>query len=86
MKNMLKSFTFWFVVAGIVVVWYNLSGQDDKNIIMVGLNPILVALDNPVCRSILNEIPYSWHLLSLASMTLYGILLDLIRRIIRKGN
>lgn len=87
MKKVLRSFTFWFIVVGIIVVVYNLAGQDDKNIIMCGLNPILVALDNQVCRPILNEIPYSWHLLSLLSMALYGAIFDFIRYLIkRKSN
>ena len=84
LKIRLQSFTFGFIIVGIIVVMYNLSGQDDKNIVMIGLNPILVALDNPVCRPILNEIPYSWHLLSLVSMTLYGTLFDFLKYFFRR--
>jgi hypothetical protein len=84
MKKVLGNFTFWFIIVGIIVVLYNLAGQDDKNIIMIGLNPIMVALDNQYCRPIINGVPYLSHLLSLISMTLYGVILDLVKSIIKR--
>lgn len=77
-KKMLRSFTFWFMVAGVVVVTYNFVGQDDKNIIMIGLNPILSRLSHSDYRPLINSILYLWHLLSISSMILYGAFFDAV--------
>ena len=82
-KRLLKSFTFWFIVAGIGLVLYNLSGHDDKSIIMIGLNPLLSILSHSDYCLTIAEIPYLWHLLSFLTMTLYGIFFDLLACIIR---
>lgn len=85
MKKLLKSGTFWFVLIGVLIVIYNLTGHDDKSIIMIGLNPILNLLSSSkYCRAIAN-VPYLWHLLSILTMTVYGLLLDGIRAYRRKG-
>ena len=82
-QRILKSFTFWFVIAGVGLVLYNLSGQDNKSIIMVGLNPLLSILSHSDYCLTISEIPYLWHLLSFLTMTLYGIFFDLLACIIR---
>lgn len=41
MKKIFRSFTFWFFIASIVVIIINITGNDDKNILLIGLNPIL---------------------------------------------
>ena len=46
MKKLLKSGVLWFLLLGVAVVGYNLTGRDDKNIIMVGLNPLLSTVFN----------------------------------------
>lgn len=84
MKKAIKSFTFYFFILGIIVVSLNLAGQDDKNILLIGLNPILVSLDNPTCRPVINSVPYLWHILSLITMTMYGAVLDGIKVILKK--
>lgn len=41
MKKIFKSFTFWFFIVSIAVIIMNITGNDDKNILLIGLNPIL---------------------------------------------
>ncbi|MDU5111884.1 MAG: hypothetical protein E6248_15720 [Clostridium sp.] len=41
MKKIFKSATFWFFIASIAVIIINITGNDDKNILLIGLNPIL---------------------------------------------
>jgi len=84
MKRFLKSFTFYFFILGLIIICLNLAGQDDKNVLLIGINPILVWLDNPNTRPIINEVPYLWHILSLVTMSLYGVLFDWVRILIKK--
>ena len=58
MKKILKSFTFWFVVIGIIGVVLNITGNDDINL-FIGVNPILNVLSSTKsCRDVINTIPY----------------------------
>lgn len=41
MMKIFRSFTFWFFIASIAVIIINITGNDDKNILLIGLNPIL---------------------------------------------
>lgn len=81
MKKIIKSFTFWFVILGVAVVILNILNLDDMNILMIGLNPILNLLSSS--RLDIAAIPYLWHILSLLTMTAYGLALDGIRYLIR---
>lgn len=86
MKKILKSFTFWFVVIGIIGVVLNITGNDDINL-FIGVNPILNVLSSTKsCRDVINTIPYLWHILSLVTMTGYGLAIDGIRVLIKKVN
>ena len=80
MKRLLKCWTFWVLLDGILVVVYNLAGHDDKNIIMIGLNPGLNMLSSSDACTTIADVPYLWHLLSIISMTCYGLLLDGVRK------
>jgi len=84
MKKVFKSFTFYFFILGLIIVCLNLAGLDDKNILLIGLNPILLWLDNPNLRPLINEVPYIWHILSLITMSLYGLTIDFIRALVIK--
>lgn len=84
MKKVFKSFTFYFIILGLIIVCLNLAGLDDKNILLIGLNPILLWLDNPNLRPLINEVPYIWHILSLITMSLYGLTIDFIRALVIK--
>lgn len=41
MKRILKSFTFWLALISIFTIIYNISGNDDKNLIFGLSNPLL---------------------------------------------
>lgn len=80
MKKFYKTFTFYFIVIEIIIVVLNILGQDDMNILMIGLNPILNLLDNSKeVRDFMNSNTYFWHIASLITNTLYGLILDFIR-------
>ena len=84
MKKVFKSFTFYFIILGLIIVCLNLAGQDDKNILLIGLNPILLWLDNPNLRPLINGVPYLWHILSIITMSLYGLIVDFVIALVRK--
>ena len=77
MKKLVKSWALWFILLGIAVLIYNLTGRDDKNIVMIGLNPLLSTVFNTSEFCIAAEqYPYVWHVLSMLSMVMYGLVLD----------
>ena len=80
MKKFYKSFTFYFVILGILVVILNVLEFDDMNILMIGLNPILNILDDSsaIC-DFMNSGNYLWHIASIITNILYGLILDFIR-------
>lgn len=80
-----KTFTFYFIIIGIIIVVVNIAGQDDMNLFLIGLNPILNLLDNSKnVRDFMNSNTYFWHIASLLTNTLYGLILDSIRVKIKK--
>lgn len=85
MKSIIKSFTFWFSILGIVVVILNLLKLDDMNIIMIGLNPILNLLSGSDLCDVIAGVPYLWHVLSVVTMIGYGFTIDGIKGLIKKG-
>lgn len=85
MKKFYKSFTFYFLIIGILVVVLNILEFDDMNLFMIGLNPILNLLDNSkVIRDLMNSGNYLWHIASFLTNILYGLILDFIRIKIKK--
>ena len=74
MKKIIKSFTFWFALLGVIVAILNILKLDDMNILMIGLNPILNLLSSSDAD--ISAIPYLWHILSLVTMVAYGLALD----------
>ena len=81
MKKVIKAFTFWFAILGVIVVLLNILKLDDMNIIMIGLNPILNILSSSSIN--ISAIPYLWHILSLVTMVAYGLVLDGIKYLLR---
>ena len=80
-----KTFTFYFIIIGIIIVVVNIAGQDDMNLFLIGLNPILNLLDNSKnVRDFMNSNTYFWHIASLLTNTLYCLILDSIRVKIKK--
>ena len=85
MKKFCKTFTFYFVIIGIIVILLNVIGIDDMNILMIGLNPILNILDDSkIICDFMNSGSYLWHIASFLTNILYGIILDFIRVKIKK--
>lgn len=80
MQKMYKTFTFYFAIIGIIVVLLNILGLDDMNIFMIGLNPVLNLLDDSkVICNFMNSGTYLWHIASIITNILYGLILDFIR-------
>lgn len=85
MKKIYKTFTFYFILIGIVVVLLNVLGIDDMNIFMIGFNPILNLLDDSkAIRDFMNSGSYLWQIASFITNVLYGLILDFIRIKIKK--
>lgn len=53
------------------------------NILMIGLNPILNLLSGSAYRADIADVPYLWHILSFVTMTIYGLVLDGIKYLIK---
>lgn len=87
MKNFYKTFTFYFIIISVIIVVLNILGQDDMNILMIGLNPLLNLLDNSqVVCDFMNSGNYLWHIASIITNIIYGIVLDFIRIRIKRSN
>lgn len=80
MKKLIKKFLFWFVLMGVIVNVISITGNDDKNIILIGLNPLLNLLEsNGTIREFIKSNGfYLWNILSMLSFIIYGLLLDFI--------
>ena len=83
MKKIIKSFTFWFAIIGIIGIILNLVGFDDISL-FIGLNPILNALSSSKACNVINSIPYLWYILSMITMIGYGLVIDALKNLIRK--
>jgi len=79
-KKIYKTFTFYFIIIGIIIVLLNVLGIDDMNILMIGLNPLLNLLDDSkAIRDFMNSGSCLWHVASFITNILYGLILDFIR-------
>ena len=86
MKKIIKSFTFWFAIVGIIGIILSLVSFDDISL-FIGLNPILNALSSSkACCDIINSTPYLWYILSMITMIGYGLVIDALKNLIRKNN
>ena len=85
MRRIYKTFTFYFMIIGIIVVLLNVLRIDDMNLFMIGLNPLLNLLDDSkVICDFMNSGTYLWHIASILTNILYGIILDFIRTKIKR--
>ncbi|MCG8502813.1 MAG: hypothetical protein MJB12_20700, partial [Firmicutes bacterium] len=74
MKNIFKSFTFYFMLLSVLLIYNQYIGYDSKNIILIGLNPMLNILMNmDSFRELVNSGPFidSNTLLGKTSIYLY---------------
>ena len=83
--NIIKTFTFWFVIVAIIGIVLNLTGIDDINL-FIGLNPLLNFFSSTrSARDAINSVPYLWHILSVISMAGHGLIIDAIRLSFKKS-
>ncbi|MEG2640636.1 MAG: hypothetical protein RSA18_03945 [Bacilli bacterium] len=93
MKKIIRSFTFWLLIIAILELIMHQIGQDSKNIVLIGLNPILHMISNSEgviydfmqsglsisCDTIVGHISIYWYIGSVLTFIVYGIILDGIR-------
>lgn len=83
--NIVKTVTFWFVIVAIIGVVLDLVGIDDIGL-FIGFNPLLNFFSSTKsARDAINAVPYLWHILSVISMTGYGLIIDAIRLSFKKN-
>lgn len=83
MKKIFKKiiFTSIFIVLSILIILINFMGYDDKNILLIGLNPILnILVYQKDFRSIIwNEGPnLNMYIAHLFTFIIYGAIIDII--------
>lgn len=97
MKKIFKSFTFYFMLVSILIIYMHYIGQDSKSIVLIGLNPILNSLANTTfadnildtgiqvsCNTIMGTISINWYIAHFITFTLFGVILDSLKLIIKK--
>lgn len=83
-EKIIKFFSFWFAIVGVIGISLNLVGFDDISL-FIGLNPILNALSSSKAFcDVINSLPYLWYILSLLTMIGYGLVIDALKKLIRK--
>jgi len=78
MKKLVRSWTFWFLLLGLLGAIGGMTGVDDIGL-FIGFNPVLNRLAGSALGEGINRTPYLWELLSVVTMVGYGLVLDLIR-------
>jgi len=97
MRKVLGSFIFWFGIISLLIIYMNYRGQDEKNIALIGLNPILFKIvyiepfrtwlnSGTVMRYFLGEpsATLNIYLAHLLTFLFYGLIIDLIKHGIKK--
>ena len=87
MKKICKSFTFVFLILSIIIITFNLMGMDDKNLMLIGLNPIImnIVYDEPFRSIIWSDGPTIYmYILHLFTYMIYGGVIDIIVCFIKK--
>lgn len=86
MTTLMKKFTFWLCIFSLLICFLNLSGNDDKNILIFLTNPINMLLvdwltdinTNPDTTQLFKPLIYVLHL---AFWILLGLVIDwLVKR------
>lgn len=97
MKKILKSFTFYFMLMSLFMIYMQYVGYDSKNIILIHLNPILSKLQYTDfaesvlnsgklvnCRTISGSISIYWYIAHFITFIIYGMIFDFIKTIIKR--
>jgi len=92
MKKVFRSFTVWFLLASLLIIYNHYRGRDPFGIILFQLNPILNNLLNTdfannyiktgpkiASGSLQGDISILWYACHFISFALYGLVLDSIR-------
>lgn len=80
MRKILKNFIFTsiFIVLSLLIILINFMGYDDKNILLIGLNPILNFLVSFI-NIIWNEGPsFNMYIAHLVTFIIYGLIIDML--------
>ena len=94
MKKIYKRPLFWMLMLAILIILLNYFGQDGKNIIIIGLNPILSILSRLdgirefmnsgySVKTLYDSISIYWYFGCLMTMVIYGLLIELIIMVIK---
>ena len=76
MKKIFRSFTFWFFSISIFIILINSMGYDYKNILLIGLNPILnIFLYLEHFRNVSN---YNLYIMHLITFIIYDGIIDML--------
>ena len=97
MKKIFKSFTFYFLLASVLIILTHIRGGDSHGIVLFHLNPILKPiilytdfadiLDSGykiVNGSIQGETSVYWYVAHFISFALIGVTLDIIKMLVKK--
>lgn len=92
MKKIFGSFTFLFLLLGLILIYMHQVGQDSFSIILIGINPILSLVSESElgsnimnsgmkipCNTVEGSISVYWYIGTVVTFVLYGILADFIR-------
>ena len=96
-KKIFHSFTFYFLIASLLIIYTHYIGRDPYGIIIFELNPILKCLLNTdfannfirtgpkiASGSLQGNISIYWYAAHFISFALFGLILDFIKSGIRK--
>lgn len=79
MKRLWKSRTFWFAAVAVLGILLSWAGIDDIGL-YIALNPVLFVFSSTRdIRDAINMVPGLWYVLSLVTMTLYGLWFDFLK-------
>jgi hypothetical protein len=97
MKKVFRSFTIYFLIASLLIIYNHYKGQDSHGIVLFELNPILSNLrytdfannyiktgPQVASGSLQGDISIFWYFSHFISFALYGLILDSIRAVIMK--
>ncbi len=87
-----KKTTFWFSVISILICLNNYLGNDDKNILLIGLNPLLnsIVYTEPFRHWIFDfgsaaiRVQFPAYIIHFVSSFLTGVIIDFLIRLISR--
>lgn len=97
MKKVLKSGTFYFMLASLIIIFTHYAGNDSHGIVLFELNPIINILrysnfadkfiktgPTITCGSLTGYVSIYWYIIHFITFALYGLVLDFILYSIKK--